>query len=231
MPGLNTAGLRTFNWILTSGGDGEADALGETDELTEELGLSEAEGERLAEAEELGETLAEGDTLALIDELGDKLDDGLILGETEAEGLKEALGDKEALGLTEAEADELGDTEALGDSDDEGEIPAPAAGAKDAPAIAQPSSALNPSVKLMLTAPAGVLAALLSSNRIRVFALGATLPRLVWPAAAVGAPTLSPITTTAMTQQLSAMVVTVKLCEPLVPVADAPPVASAVLPD
>jgi hypothetical protein len=83
---------------------GLGDADGETDGLSELLGLTDGETDEETEAE----GLTEGETELL------GLTDGETDGLTEADGLTDEDGETEAEGLTEGETDDDGDAEEIG---------------------------------------------------------------------------------------------------------------------
>ena len=134
---------------------------GEILELALLEGLTDALGETDADAELEGETDAEGDTDALA------LEDGL----TDAEGLTEAEGETDGDALDEGETE--GETE-----EEPNRI-----GAKEAPTMPQNWKIKPPPVIPIVTPPAGVFAALLSSVRRTNGSpppLNEMVPRLVW---------------------------------------------------
>lgn len=113
--------------------DNDTDALGERDELGDELleGLIEADGLLLTEEEgeelALGESEEDGeiDKLIDIDADGDLEELGLVLALGDNEALRDAEGEREELGEREADADTDtdadGEREELGDNDDDGD--------------------------------------------------------------------------------------------------------------
>ena len=136
----------------------EADALaeGERDALTDALilGLSDADTE--------AEKLKDADALALDEADGDKDLEADALDEADALLLAEAEGDKEAEALLLADLEALALDEALGLKDAETDELPVGAGAKEAAIIFQLTFPAPSVSQVILYAPAGVIAALLS---------------------------------------------------------------------